>query len=308
MDFFDLHCDTVTTAMHNSLPITYGYTDISFPISPEIKRHAQCFAIFCPDVISGEDAFNYYTMAKHFFEYHLMEYPQYLEQVNCGNDIARITEKGKTAAILTVEGARVLGGKLERLETLKNDGVKMMTLTWNFENELGCGSSDQEFGLKPFGIEVIKEMERIGMLVDVSHLSDTGLSNVLKTVSCPIVASHSNLRSVCNHRRNLKNEHFKEIVRRGGLVGINFYKNFLNDNGEEASLNDILKHIEQMLTLGGENSIAMGSDYDGCAVVKGIEKLNDIPKLYDLTVKEFGSEIADKIFWKNANRFFTERI
>ena len=158
MDFFDLHCDTITTAMHQSCGLDCKYLDISFPKNEEIKRHAQYFAIFCPDVISGEDAFNYYTMAKHFFDAQLSEFPQYFEQAKKASDICRITESGKTAAILTVEGGRVLGGKIERLKNLFDDGVRMMTLTWNGENEIGKGSTDQTFGLKPFGIEVIKEM------------------------------------------------------------------------------------------------------------------------------------------------------
>ena len=200
MDFFDLHCDTLTTALHQSCDLDCKYLDISFPRNEEIKRHCQCFAIFCPDVISGEDAFNYYTMAKHFFDAQLLKFPQYFEQVKTGSDISRITESGKTAAILTVEGGRVLGGKIERVEKLFNDGVKMMTLTWNGENELGKGSTEQAFGLKPFGIDVIKEMERLGMVIDVSHLSDAGFEDVLKNVDCAFAASHSNLRKVCGHR------------------------------------------------------------------------------------------------------------
>ena len=308
MDFFDLHCDTITTALHQSCGLDCKYLDISFPKNENIKRHAQCFAIFCPDVISGEDAFNYYTMAKHFFDAQLSEFPQHFEQAKTAFDIDRITESGRTAAILTVEGGRVLGGRIERLQNLYNDGVRMMTLTWNGENEIGKGSTDQTFGLKPFGIDVIKEMERIGMVIDVSHLSDAGFEDVLKNVDCAFAASHSNLRSVCGHRRNLPEEYFKEIVRREGIVGINFYKAFLNDNEENASLDDVIKHIERMLMLGGENTVCMGSDYDGCDVVDGIRKMNDIPNLYDLVEKEFGRELAEKIFWKNAYSFFAERI
>ena len=308
MDFFDLHCDTITTALHQSCGLDCGYLDISFPRNEEIKRHCQCFAIFCPDVISGEDAFNYYTMSKNFFGAQLAEFPQFFEQAKTASDIDRITGSGKTAAILTVEGGRVLGGKIERLQKLYDDGVRMMTLTWNGENEIGKGSTDQNFGLKPFGIEVIKEMEQLGMVIDVSHLSDAGLDSVLRNVDCAVAASHSNLREVCGHRRNLSDEHFREIVRRGGIVGINFYKAFLNDYAENANLSDILRHIERMLMLGGENSVCMGSDYDGCDVVTGIEKMNDIPKLYNLIKDEFGEETADKIFWKNAYDFFAERI
>lgn len=308
MDFFDLHCDTLTTALHQSCDLDCKYLDISFPRNEEIKRHCQCFAIFCPDVISGEDAFNYYTMAKHFFDAQLLKFPQYFEQVKTGSDISRITESGKTAAILTVEGGRVLGGKIERVEKLFNDGVKMMTLTWNGENELGKGSTEQAFGLKPFGIDVIKEMERLGMVIDVSHLSDAGFEDVLKNVDCAFAASHSNLRKVCGHRRNLTDEYYKEIIHRKGVVGINFYKAFLNENENEASISDVLKHIEHMLMLGGENTVCMGSDYDGCDVVDGIRKMNDIPVLYEAVEKEFGGELAEKIFWKNANDFFAERM
>lgn len=308
MDFFDLHCDTLTTAMHQSCGLDCKYLDISFPKNEEIKKHCQCFAIFCPDVISGEDAFNYYTMAKHFLDDQLAIFPQYFEQVKRGKNIEAITEKGKTASILTVEGGRVLGGKIERLEKLCEDGVRMMTLTWNGENEIGKGSSDQSFGLKSFGVDVIKEMERLGMIIDVSHLSDAGFEDVLKNVKCAVAASHSNLRSVCGHRRNLTDEYFKEIVRRKGVVGINFYKAFLNNDEENAGLCDILKHIEKMLMLGGENTVCMGSDYDGCDVVNGIKKMNDVPNLYNLVKEEFGIELAEKIFWKNAYAFFTAKM
>lgn len=308
MDFFDLHCDTLTTAMLHSVDLTDEHLDISFPINPKIKKHCQCFAVFCPDTVRGEDAFNYYEMAKHYLHAQLEKHPQYFEQVHSPKDILSITAKGKTAAILTVEGGAVLGGKLERLEKLRNDGVKMMTLTWNGENELGCGSSDQGFGLKHFGIDTVKEMERLGIVIDVSHLSDAGLADVFKNVSCAVAASHSNMRAVCGHRRNLTDEQFREIVRRDGIVGINFYKAFLNDDGEKAAPCDIVRHIEHMLMLGGEDTVCMGSDYDGCDVVSGIEKLGDAFKLEGLLADAFGSEIAQKILWKNAKDFFMEKL
>ena len=308
MDFFDLHCDTLTTAMQRSVDMTCDRLDISLPKPDEIDRHCQCFAVFCPDTIKGEDAFNYYTMAKHYFWDQLEKYPEYFEQIKTADDIDRIAKNGKTAAIFTVEGGRILNGKAERLKILSDDGVKMMTLTWNGENEIGKGSTEQSFGLKPFGIDIIKEMEKIGMIIDISHLSDTGVEDVFKNVDCAVVASHSNLRNVCGHRRNLTDEYFKEIVRRGGIVGINFYKDFLNDEGENALVSDILKHIERMLLLGGENCISMGSDYDGCDVVNGLEKMKNVPELYSLVENNFGKDITEKIFWKNACNFFAARI
>lgn len=309
MDFFDLHCDTLTQAMQRSVHITEPHLQLHFPISSEIKHHCQCMAIYCPDTIRGEDAFNYYTMAKHFFKRELKEFSQYFEQVSTAGDIEKITAKGKTAAVLTAEGGAVLNGKIENLQKLHNDGVKMLTLTWNGENELGCGSSNQHMGLTPFGIDAVKEMERLGMVIDVSHLSDAGLCDVLKYTDVAIAASHSNLRSECEHRRNLTDEHFIEIVKRGGIVGINLYKYFLNDNGDVATLYDIVRHIKHMLVLGGENAIAIGSDFDGCDLVNGINGICDMPKLYSVLQNNgISPEILEKFFWKNANDFFKRAI
>ena len=203
----------------------------------------------------------------------------------------------------------MLNGRLENLQRLCDDGVKMITLTWNGENELGCGSSDQARGLSPFGFDAIKEMERLGIIIDVSHLSDAGLDDVLKTVSCPVAASHSNLRFVCGHRRNLTDEQFCEIARRGGVVGVNLYKYFLSGDGERASVRDMARHIERMLELGGENAVAMGSDFDGCDVMDGIKGIDDIPALYNALCAEGISEsVLKKIFWQNARDFFGRMI
>lgn len=309
MDFIDLHCDTATEAMHRSVHLTEPHLHIHLPVTKEIERYCQCFAIYCPDTVRGEDAFNYYTMAKHYFERELERFSRLFEQVRDAGDIDRITSEGKTAAVLTVEGGAVLNGRLENLQRLCDDGVKMITLTWNGENELGCGSSDQAKGLSPFGFDAIKEMERLGIIIDVSHLSDAGLDDVLKTVSCPVAASHSNLRFVCGHRRNLTDEQFCEIARRGGVVGVNLYKYFLNSDGEHASVCDMARHIERMLELGGENAVAMGSDFDGCDVMDGIKGIDDIPALYNALCAEGISEsVLKKIFWQNARDFLGRMI
>ena len=152
-------------------------------------------------------------------------------------------------------------------------------------------------------------MERLGIIIDVSHLSDAGLDDVLKTVSCPVAASHSNLRFVCGHRRNLTDEQFCEIARRGGVVGVNLYKYFLNGDGEHASVRDMARHIEHMLELGGENAVAMGSDFDGCDVMDGIKGIDDIPALYNaLRAEGISESVLKKIFWQNARDFFGRMI
>lgn len=309
MDFFDLHCDTTTSAMEKGLDFSDKRLDIHFPITEKIGKHVQCFAIFTPDSYRGKPAVKYYERAKLYFSEQLKRFSPYAEQVLQFKDIDRIIAEGKTAAILTVEGGCVIDGNIERLHQLKNDGVKMMTLTWNGENEIGFGAPTPEMGLKHFGFDVIREMKRIGMVIDIAHLSDKGIEDVFSSVDGALVSSHSNLRSCCNHHRNLTEEQFREIVRRKGLVGVNFYKNFLNEDGEKASLDDAVRHIERMLALGGEDTVCMGSDYDGCDVVSGIEKPDDIENLYEkLKNHGFSDDLLRKIFWKNAYRFFGGQI
>ena len=309
MDFFDLHCDTTTYAMKRERDFTDERLAIHFPIPQELCRHTQCFAIFTPDSYRGTDAVEYYNKALQYFQDQCEKFSDYLEPVKEFRDIDQITQKGKTAAILTVEGGCVIDGSLERLHKISEDGVKMMTLTWNGENEIGFGAPTPEKGLKPFGFDVIKEMERIGMTIDIAHLSDQGIDDVFKTVNGTLVSSHSNLRSCCNHHRNLTEEQFTEIVHRRGLVGINFYKAFLNDEEDKATLNDVVRHIERMLELGGEDTICMGSDYDGCDVVDGIKTLNDIGNLHrKLKESGFSEAILSKLFWGNAYRFFCHQI
>ena len=180
-----------------------------------------------------------------------------MEKINCGADIRRITGQGKCAVILAVESGAALGGRIERIDDLAESGVKIMTLVWNGKNELGSGHDTGE-GLTPFGKEVIRKMEERRMIVDVSHLNDRGFDEVCEVAARPFVATHSNLRSICSHPRNLKEEQFCEMVIRGGLVGINLHQPFLSDTGEGKE-EDVYRHIDRMLELGGENVIAYGA-------------------------------------------------
>lgn len=137
----------------------------------------------------------------------------------------------------------MLGGKLERIQDLKDRGVAMLTLTWNGENELGRGVlSPGDTGLTPFGRRAVKALERAGIVVDVSHASPELFWDVAELAERPMVASHSNAKAVCGHPRNLTKEQFLAIRDRGGLVGLNFYQSFLNDRPQEASREDVLRH------------------------------------------------------------------
>jgi len=309
MDFFDLHCDTLTHSHDDHKNIKDGALQITLDKAKNIKRHAQCFAVYIRDSYRGDAAWKYFEDIYEYFRHELSAYPDRWEQVVSGGDIARISESGKTAAILTIEGGAVLGGKIERLSGLADRGVKMMTLTWNGENEIGFGMPNPDRGLKPFGVELVREMEKTGMIIDVSHLSDTGVEDVFKNVGCAVAASHSNSRAVCGHARNLTDEFFTEIVRRKGIVGMNFYRDFVDDVPDRADYAGLAKHIEHFLELGGEDVVCMGSDFDGCDTIPGLEDVGMTANFRKyLQDSGFDRKTLDKIFWQNAYDFMTARF
>lgn len=168
--------------------------------------------------------------------------------------------------VLTVEEGGVLGGKTERIDELYEEGVRLMTLTWNYENCIGSPNSANRKvmrkGLKPFGIETVRRMNELGMIVDVSHLSDGGFYDCVKYSEFPIVASHSNARSLCLHPRNLTDEMLRLLGNKGGVAGVNFYSAFLRKEGR-AEISDIVKHILYMIDKAGEDAVALGTDFDG---------------------------------------------
>ncbi|MDY5620435.1 dipeptidase [Faecalicatena sp.] len=181
-------------------------------------------------------------------------------------DILKNQEQGRITAIKTVEEGGVLNGSLSRLGTLYEAGIRLMTLTWNYENCLGYpnsrDSSVMEQGLTAFGAQTVERMNELGMLVDVSHLSDGGFWDCIQISRQPICASHSNARALCSHPRNLTDEMLKALGENGGVAGLNFYPAFLCENGN-AAVDDIARHALHMIQVGGEDVVAIGTDFDG---------------------------------------------
>jgi membrane dipeptidase len=180
-------------------------------------------------------------------------------------DIAKNRAAGKLSSMLTVEEGGVFKGNLSLLRTLYRLGVRMLTLTWNFENELGYPGAmpvEKSLGLKPAGIEAVREMNRLGMIVDVSHLGDNGFWDVVKYSEKPFVASHSNARSLCGHSRNLTDDMIRALADKGGVMGINFCGEFLNPNGK-SRVEDMVRHMKHIINIGGIHCLGLGTDYDG---------------------------------------------
>lgn len=304
MNVFDLHCDTITDLRKTGEGLVNTTHQLSID-RPHFERYAQTFAVFVADDLRGQAAVDYYAVNLRHFQSELERHSERIAQAKTGAELERTLKSGKIAALLAVEGGSALAGDLSRIQRLKEDGVCFLTLTWNGENELGSGSP-ANLRLKPFGREAVAELERCGIVVDASHLSDVGFDDLLEIATKPFIATHSNARAVCGVSRNLRDDQFCEIAKRGGLVGINFFTKFLREQGKgKPDFTDILRHVEHFLALGGENTLALGSDFDGADMPEDLNSVEKIANLYDFMVQSISDKnIVDKLFFENANRFF----
>ncbi len=285
MRYFDLHCDTLYKATTENSDFRNDSYHISIDKAECLENWTQLFAIWIPDEIRGEDAITLFC------------------------DAAKLFNKEKTIndrinMHIAVENASMLAGNLNNIELLLNNNVKSVTLTWNAQNELGSGALSEDIGITSFGKDVVKELQKNNIAVDISHSSDKLFYDVVKIAKEPIIATHSNSRTVTNVKRNLTDDQFSIIREMGGIVGLNFYKGFLNNYADDASIDDLILHAGHFLKLGGENTLAIGSDFDGADMPSDIKGLESIPTIYERFVREFGVKITKKIFYDNANMYF----
>lgn len=306
----DLHCDTLTRDNYPARGRTPGCGTLNDPCFhlaiqkvPAGTRWVQCFAVFIPDHLRGPDAVAFFNRYRDSFYRQMEEYHETISPCRCFADMEQAPGAGKFAAVLTVEGGAVLAGQPERVQTIYDAGVRMLTLTWNGPNELGSGH-DTGGGLTSFGREAVAEMERCGILVDVSHLNDRGFEDLLGVAKKPFAASHSNARAVCGHRRNLPDAFIREMADRGGLIGLNYARDFLSDGGR-GSLDDLYRHVCHFLELGAGACLALGSDYDGTDIHPDLDSVEKSLNIYRYLVSHGISEdTADGILFGNAWRFF----
>lgn len=303
MQLFDLHCDTLYKSVTEQKDFDCKDFHISVNKADKIDRWIQCFAIWIPDDISLKNAEalfdNAYTALKtqcKKFNLHLCKDFSELKDVS-GQSLKK--------CFFTVENGKILLGKLDNIKKLKECNVKIITLTWNGDNEIGTGAlTRKKTGLTPFGVKAVKELEKNKIIVDISHASERTFYDVAETASKPFIATHSNSKAVTNHPRNLTDEQFKIIKDTGGIVGVNFYRGFLNNNENKASISDIIKHTEHFLSLGGENCLSIGSDFDGCDLPDDIKGIDSVWEIYNAFLRlNYKEELLKKIFYKNAYKF-----
>lgn len=286
---FDLHCDTLLELYNNQESIESNSLHVSFDKCVGISPYVQIGAIWSCKHLSDEDAFINYKCAVN-----------YLKGINIpfSKSISKLRDK---SFILAIEDGRLLASKLERLDELYKDGVRVFGLNWNDDNILGGGWNTAS-PLTAFGENTIIRCCELGIIVDVSHSNEATASKAIDLCFkhrgfC--IASHSNSLTIYNHKRNISDELFKKLVNCGGIVGISLVPEHLTCNS--ASVDDILNHIEHFLKLGGEKGIALGCDFDGTTrLPKEFNSIKDLPTLYEKIKNSFGRSIAENIFFYNA--------
>ena len=302
---FDLHCDTALALLGESLremgSMRQNSGHIDLVRAKTLPGYAQCFACFTTTMEKLPEGM---TVAQ-VFEHEMVTVLREVEsnsdligQAYTAKDVKALQEKGKMAAILTIEGPAGFDFDPELLSDLYNVGFRITTLGWNEKNPL-CGSHKTGGGLTQKGREYVFEAQRLGMLVDVSHISDEAFWDIMEITNAPIVASHSNSRAVFDVSRNLTDDMFQAICKTGGVAGLNLYSRFL---GDRATLNTACDHILHFMELGGAKHIALGGDLDGCEELpEGFAGVQDYPKLAEALLQRglTESEVMD-IFWNNA--------
>lgn len=306
MKLFDLHCDTATRLLGGGQGLYDNTFHISLKNAEYLQNYAQVMAVWTDRRLSDSDGYSrFFEVVKNLdTEVKINE-----NSVGLAKNFAEIDQLwrfGSTPLILSVEDARILENDLSRLDVLHSHGVRILTLNWYGETCIG-GAHDTHIGLSDFGVKVVKRCFEIGIIPDISHCSFEGAAMTLelaKEYAKPIIASHSDAYSINPHTRNLKDSDFLDISRLSGLVGINLCPAHLSQN-ESADINDIMKHIEHFLALGGENTLAMGGDLDGTDLPEGFSGIRDIYKIADEMQKlNYSTEITEKILYKNALNFF----
>lgn len=325
MKFIDLHCDTLMHTVGREEPLSLlknHQTSIDFERMKEGGSLAQFFAVFLPteemflenigEVIDDDLYINTLvdTLKREVGENSTM-----IALAHNHEEILKNEKEGRMSAILTIEDGRSVHGSLDKLRLYYDIGIRLISLTWNFENCFGYPNSDDrnimEKGLKEFGGEAVEYMNQLGMIVDVSHLSDGGFFDVAKISKKPFVASHSNVRAISPHKRNLTDQMIRILGEKGGVAGINFAPHFLqpDTSTDRSTIELMVRHLNHMKNVGGEDVVALGSDFDGILGDLEVDSINKVPMIFDALRRDGWSQgQIEKLAYKNTLRVIKEAM
>lgn len=324
MKYIDMHCDTVMYAYFHDLEDcfqTEGMCDVQK--LKEGQALLQFLGIFLPPATYGDwekfgkrgvSDHDYMDACRKIFQNTMERYADVIAPVRTAADVLECDRQGKIGALLSVEEGRDIQGSMERLREYYDWGVRLLTLTWNYKNCFGSPNSDDPKvmaeGLTDFGKDAVIQMGELGMLVDVSHLSDGGFWDVAKISKKPFVASHSNCRALSPHRRNMTDDMIRKMAECGGVMGLNFVPYFLDSKCREEAIGTIdllTAHVRHMVNTGGIECAAIGTDFDGFDGNTEIAGPQQMQKLFwGLHKAGFSDDAIEKIAWKNTFRVMTD--
>ena len=303
---FDLHCDTALELLgrEDRLERSLRKNDchIDLERAGKLAGYCQCFACFTTPAMQEWMKVSPITVFEKeiaILQKNLWENRDVIAQAYTAQDVEENLQKGMMSAIFTIEGPAGFGFDPELLENLYQIGFRITSLGWNEKNPL-AGSNVTGGGLTDLGREYVKEAQRLGMIVDVSHISDEAFWDIMDITQAPVVATHSNSRAVCDHSRNLTDEMFKAICQTGGVAGFNQYDAFV---GANADLDKVCDHFLHFIELDPDGKhIALGGDLDGCDTLpKGFTGVESYPSLADqLAGRGFSEQNLYDIYWNNA--------
>lgn len=302
----DCHCDTLTELYNKNASLYENEQHFDIKRQIALGGGLQFCAIYVPTEVFRYQGGLRYTLCL------LDKYNQEIKKLHeNGIDVLQMRTaedagnvlKHKAATLLAIEEGGAIDGSLEALRCLYELGVRAMTLTWSNRNDIADGINEEATGsgLTLFGKQVVAEMNRLGMLVDVSHISTAGFWSVIETSTKPIIATHSNAKSLCSHPRNLNDEQIKALAQNGGLAGITFAGQFLEEDWRNACIESVYKHIDYMLNLiGNDDHIGFGSDFDGISHPPyNIQGVQDYKPLIEYLSKYYSDETINKITHQN---------
>lgn len=317
--YADMHCDTLLNCIsREGTPASLYDSDgmQSIRQMEEAGQLLQFFAVFFPPreeepgLLPDEDFFR--ILREHLLR-EIALHSNAIAMARSYEEIMENQKEGKASAILTIEDGRIAAGSHERLKKLYEEGVRAMALTWNYANCFGYpNSADPEAmkkGLTDFGKEAVEEMNRMGMLVDVSHLSDGGFYDVARLCSRPFIASHSNCRALTPHPRNLTDDMIRLLAEKGGVAGLNFCPAFVGKTAgcKKTTVEDLGRHVLHFLRVGGEDCVGIGTDFDGMDGELEIRHPTEMYRLFEhLERQGLTGRQLDKIMNGNVLRVIRE--
>ncbi|WP_194190621.1 dipeptidase [Clostridium chrysemydis] len=312
MKFIDMHCDTGSRMLYEKKGLLKSDLKVDIEKLKKGDSLAQYFAFF----IDKKEVKSPYEEFIKMYDNFIKEISLNKENIKLVKDYKDIKSLDKTiGAFLTIEEGEVLEGDIKRVKEMKERGIGAITLTWNYENSIGYPNFKEEFinkGLKERGKEIVLEMEKQNIIPDASHLSDGGFYDLIDILKKPFIASHSNARSIVNHRRNMTDDMIRALSNKGGVMGLNFCSAFCKPNGvnsikEITTIEEIINHAKYIKNIGGIEVLGLGSDFDG---IENEVQINDISKMdklfYELKKVGFTESEIEKVFYKNILRVMKE--